>query len=93
MPIEEAVYCLTAKQADICRIPKRGRLVPGHYADMILIDPSCIGTSNTIRVSDLPDGSSRLTVNPVGLKNIWVNGVQFKKGNKPSGKVIKSYLT
>ena len=93
MSIEQAIYCLTAKQADICRIPKRGRLLPGHYADMILIDPSQIGTSDTIRVNDLPDGSTRLKVKSIGLKKTWVNGELFEKGNKPNGKVIKSFLT
>ncbi len=92
MSIEQAVYSLTGKQADICRIPKRGRLVPGHYADMILIDPASIGTTNSLRVFDLPDGSSRLSVKPIGLKKIWVNGVEFDKKNSPSGRIIKSFL-
>ena len=93
MSLEEAVYRLTAKQADICRIPKRGRLVPGHYADMILIDPGKIGTSDTERVYDLPDGSSRLTVNSIGLEAVWVNGKIIKKKNKNTGKIIRSFLT
>ena len=93
MSIEEAVYRLTAKQADICRIPKRGRLVPGHYADMILFDPMSIGASSSFRVKDLPDGSSRLSVRPKGIKRIWVNGTPYNKKSNPNGRVIKSFLS
>ncbi len=93
MSIEEAIYSLTAKQADICRIPKRGRLVPGHYADMILFDPNSIGISNSFRVGDLPDGSSRLSVKSKGIKKIWINGVPYDGKNSPNGRVIKSFLS
>jgi N-acyl-D-amino-acid deacylase len=88
--IEEAVNKLTAKQADICRIPKRGRLVPGHYADMILFDPNIVGTSKTYRVNDLPASSERLTVEATGLKEVWVNGKN--KNSYKAGRVLRSFL-
>ena len=88
--LEEAVNKLTAKQADICRIPKRGRLVPGHYADMILFDPKLIGSSKTYRTNDLPDGSERLLVDPIGLKEVWVNGKN--KNDFKAGRLLKSFL-
>lgn len=89
--LEEAVYNLTGKQADICRIPKRGRLVPGYFADMILFDPNKINTSAPYRKSDLPAKSDRLIVDPIGIKEIWVNGVN-KKSNK-AGKLIREFLS
>ena len=93
MSLEEAVYKLTAKQADICRIPKRGRLVPGYFADCILFDPTTIGCSQTKRINDLPDGSSRLILEPKGLHKVFVNGKEYiKNKTKPSGKIIKSFL-
>ena len=92
MKLEEAVYRLTAKQADICRIPRRGRLVPGFYADMLLFNPDTVGTSRTRRVFDLPDGSSRLKVDPIGIEQIWINGKNIKKTNG-SGRLLKSFLT
>ena len=88
--IEEAVNKLTAKQADICRIPKRGRLVPGHYADMILFDPNIVGTSKTYRVNDLPASSERLTVEATGLKEVWVNGKN--KNSYKAGRVLRNFL-
>ena len=88
--LEEAVNKLTAKQADICRIPKRGRLVPGHFADMILFDPNIVGTSKTYRVNDLPASSERLTVDAIGLKEVWVNGKN--KNSHKAGRVLRSFL-
>ena len=88
--LEEAVNKLTAKQADICRIPKRGRLVPGHYADMILFDPNIVGTSKTYRVNDLPASSERLTVDAIGLKEVWVNGKNIN--SYKTGRVLRSFL-
>ena len=92
MNLEEAVYKLTAKQADICRIPKRGRLLTGFFADMMLFDPEKIGTTKTSRVNDLPDGSSRLKVDPLGIKEIWINGKSHKDSSN-NGRVIKSFLS
>ncbi len=89
--LEEAVYNLTGKQADICRIPKRGRLVPGYFADMILFDPNKINTSATYRKDDLPAKSDRLIVDPIGIKEIWVNGVN--KNKNTAGKLIREYLS
>jgi N-acyl-D-amino-acid deacylase len=74
MNIEEAIYNLTGKQADIYRIDQRGRLVPGQYADMMLIDPDKIGISESYRVNDLPGGSSRLNIDGTGIHGVWING-------------------
>ena len=89
--LEEAVYNLTGKQADICRIPKRGRLVPGYFADMILFDENKISTSAIYRKNDLPAKSDRLIVDPIGIKEIWVNGVN--KNKKTAGKLIREFLS
>ena len=91
MSLEQAIYKLTGKQADICRIPKRGRLVPGYFADMILFDPNKINTSTAYRKDDLPAKSDRLIVDPIGIKEIWVNGVN--KNKNTAGKLIREYLS
>ena len=89
--LEEAVHKLTAKQADICRIPRRGRLVPGHFADMILFNPDSISVTKSYRVKDLPAGSERLKVEPIGLKEVWVNGKN--KRHYRAGRLLKEYLS
>ena len=52
MSLEQAIYKLTGKQADICRIPKRGKLLPGYYADMLLFDANEVGTSKSLQRED-----------------------------------------
>ncbi len=89
--IEQAIYKLCGKQADICRIPKRGRLVPGYYADMVLFDPDKVNSSMPYRVNDLPAKSDRLKVHPIGIKEVWVNGIN--KNIKPSGRVIREFMS
>ncbi len=89
--LEEAIYILTGKQADICRIPKRGRLVPGYFADMVLFDPNTIDASSSYRVCDLPAKSERLIVDPIGIKEVWVNGINTKL--KSAGKLLREYLS
>ena len=74
MSIEEAVYRLTGKQADIYRIDQRGRLVPGQYADILLIDKDKVGVTEPYKVNDLPGGAVRLTVDSIGLDGVWING-------------------
>ena len=91
LPSIRPVYNLTGKQADICRIPKRGRLVPGYFADMILFDENKISTSDAYRKNDLPDKSDRLIVDPIGIKEIWVNGVN--KNKNTAGKLVREFLS
>ena len=92
LSLEEAIYKLTGKQADICRIPRRGKLLPGYYADMILFDPEKVGTSKSIREADLPGNSNRLIVKPLGITGIWVNGSNYLHHNQHNGRLIRSYL-
>ena len=97
MTIEEAIYNLTGKQADIYRIDQRGRLVPGQYADMMLINPDKIGVSQTYRVNDLPGGSSRLNIDGHGIYGVWINGQRVLEDNSIvnreslPGKVIRGF--
>ena len=86
MDIAEAVHRLTGLLAKLYRIPDRGRIAPGAFADIILFDPARIGISKTRRINDLPAGASRLVREPVGLDGVWVNGTQiFDAGSYVGG--------
>ena len=76
LTLEEAVRAVTSRVADAYRIPGRGRLVPGAWADLLLFDPKTVGRGEKRRVHDLPTGASRLDTPPVGLHGVWVNGVR-----------------
>ena len=76
LTLEEAVRAVTSTVADAYRIPGRGRLVAGAWADLLLFDPRTVGRGEKRRVNDLPTGASRLDTPAVGLHGVWVNGVR-----------------
>ena len=82
--LEEGVRKLTSDPAAKYRIPGRGRIEPGAWADLVLFDPKTVGISALKRQKDLPGGGTRMLRDPVGVHGVWVNGVQVHDG--------KSYL-
>jgi N-acyl-D-aspartate/D-glutamate deacylase len=76
LTLEEAVRRVTSDVAAAYRIPDRGRLVPGAWADLLLFDPATVCRGPKRRVHDLPTGASRLDTPAVGLHGVWVNGVR-----------------
>ena len=76
LTLPEAVKRVTSDVADACRIPDRGRLAPGAWADLLLFDPATVGRGSKRRVNDLPTGAARLDTPAVGVHGVWVNGVR-----------------
>ena len=65
---------LTSDPADKYRIPGRGRIAPGQWADLLLFDPAAVGVSPLERAADLPGGGTRMIRRPRGVHGVWVNG-------------------
>jgi len=78
--LEEGVRRLTGDPARKYRIPGRGRIAPGAWADLLLFDPNTVGISKLERVSDLPGGGTRMIRRPRGVHGVWVNGAQVFDG-------------
>jgi N-acyl-D-amino-acid deacylase len=76
LTLPEAVKRVTGDVAAAYRIPDRGRLVPGAWADLVLFDPATVGSGPKRRVNDLPTGATRLDTPAVGVHGVWVNGVR-----------------
>jgi N-acyl-D-aspartate/D-glutamate deacylase len=76
LTLEQAVRSVTSAVAGAYRIPDRGALVPGAWADLMLFDPKTVARGPKRRVNDLPTGASRLDTPAVGLHGVWVNGVR-----------------
>jgi N-acyl-D-amino-acid deacylase len=76
LTLPEAVKRVTSDVASAYRIPDRGRLVPGAWADLLLFDPATVARGAKRRVNDLPTGASRLDTPAVGVHGVWVNGVR-----------------
>jgi N-acyl-D-amino-acid deacylase len=83
MTLEQAVQAVTSRPADLYRIPDRGRLVPGAWADLVLFDPATVGRGAKRRVFDLPAGAGRIDTPAVGLHGVWVNGMRVVDGDGP----------
>ena len=79
--LEEAVWQLSGRPAEIFGIAGRGRLAPGHAADLLLLDPARVGRGPKRRVHDLPGGAPRLTTDPLGVHGVWVNGTRVVGGD------------
>ena len=78
--LQEGVRRLTSDPARKYRIPQRGEITPGYFADLVLFDPQTVGLTNLERVRDLPGGGSRMLRKPLGVHGVWVNGVQVHDG-------------
>ena len=95
--LEEGVRRLTSDPARKYRIPHRGLIAPGKWADLLLFDPSTVGISALQRVNDLPGGGTRMIRTPRGVHGVWVNGLRVFDGVKYSsppdgaGRVLRAF--
>src|SRR3954447_4355688 len=80
--LEQAVHRLTAHAAHVFRIPERGTIAPGMYADLCAFDPDTVGVAGTDRVFDLPGGADPLLARLQGIEHVWVNGVPIRLDGK-----------
>jgi N-acyl-D-aspartate/D-glutamate deacylase len=80
--LEQAVHRLTAHAANVFRIPDRGALRPGAFADLCAFDPDTVGVAGVDRVFDLPSGADRLLARSSGIEHVWVNGEAIRLDGK-----------
>jgi N-acyl-D-aspartate/D-glutamate deacylase len=98
LALPEAVKRVTSDVASAYRIPDRGRLVPGAWADLLLFDPATVGRGPKRRVNDLPTGATRLDTPAVGVHGVWVNGVRIvdERGVRPDcgrpGRLLREFM-
>jgi N-acyl-D-amino-acid deacylase len=76
IPLEEAVRRLTSLPAANLRIARRGALVPGHFADVVVFDPATITDHATF------EEPHRYAT---GVRDVFVNGVQVLAGGEHTG--------
>lgn len=73
--LEDAVRRLTSVPAERYRIPGRGRLQAGYWADVVVFDPDTVHARAPERAHDLPGGEMRFVSRSVGMAHSLVNGV------------------
>jgi len=95
--LEEGVRRLTSDPARKYRVPARGAIAPGMWADLLLFDPARVGVSALEKRNDLPGGGARMTRRPLGVHGVWVNGLQVHDGVQYSplpdgpGRVLRTF--
>jgi N-acyl-D-amino-acid deacylase len=91
MPLEQAVRKMTARPAEIFRIPERGKLREGNFADIVVFDPQTVKEVGTF---------ADPRRHPQGIELIMVNGAvaygseallgREYAAEKPAGKTIRN---
>ena len=82
IPLEHAIWMLTARPAQVFNISDRGRLAPGLGGDVVVFDPDKIGASRLRRIHDLPKGADRLVSDATGIDAVVVNGTVLRREGK-----------
>ncbi|GAB2754320.1 amidohydrolase family protein [Streptomyces bullii] len=85
--LEQAVRMLTDDPARLFGLRGRGRIREGWHADLVLFDPERIGAGQATLVHDLPGGSPRLDAKALGVRAVWVNGVEAIRDDVVTGAV------
>lgn len=76
LPLEDAIRKMTSAVATRLSIPDRGVLRPGLRADIVVFDPNTIDDRATY------EDPHQLSV---GVKHVFVNGVEVVRDEKPTG--------
>ncbi|WP_339814703.1 D-aminoacylase [uncultured Imperialibacter sp.] len=74
--LAEAIRRLSSMPAENMGIRKRGRLLPGYYADVVIFDPATIQDHATF------ENPHQLST---GVTDVWVNGVQVLSNSEHTG--------
>jgi N-acyl-D-aspartate/D-glutamate deacylase len=90
--LEEAVRRLTSDTADLFGIRDRGRLVPGAFADVNVIDLDTLTLPLPEYVEDLPHGAGRYVQRSGGYEHTFVNGRSFMEHGEHTGELAGRLL-
>ncbi len=84
-PLEAAIRRLTSDTADLFGLCGRGRLVPGAFADLNVIDLENMTLPQPEYVHDLPHGAGRYVQRATGYEHTFVNGQSYMENGEHTG--------
>ncbi len=82
---EEAVRLMTSVPADLFGLRHRGRIQEGSVADLVVLDPRTVDAGPIQMVEDLPGGTSRLVADSIGVRHVFVAGVETVRDGAATG--------
>ncbi len=83
MTLQQAIYKLAKLPATHLRLPKRGELKVGNYADIVIFDPSTVRDHATY---EKPHQYA------TGVTDVFINGIQVLKNNQHTGAMPGRFL-
>lgn len=92
LPVEEAVRMLTSQPAELFGLTNRGVLKEGAHGDVMIFDPSSVGSEPARLVEDLPGNSPRLFAGSTGVVRVLVGGVETVVDGESTGALAGSIL-
>ncbi|MBO3681958.1 amidohydrolase family protein [Streptomyces sp. NEAU-YJ-81] len=76
LTLPEAVAAMTSRAADAFGLGGRGRVVPGAFADLVLLDPAMVADLATYRTPVVP---------PTGVHTVLIAGREAVRAGMPTG--------
>ena len=76
IPLEDAIHKLTGMPAELLQLKKRGGIMIGNYADIVVFDPA------TIRANSTYEQPHQLAT---GVSDVFVNGTRVLKNGAHTG--------
>lgn len=92
LTIEEAVRLLSDVPACLYGLRDRGRVAPGFFADLVVLDPDTVGPGTETTRDDLPGGASRLYAGSLGIEHVFVTGTRVVAAGRLTGATPGSLL-
>lgn len=90
--LEHAVQLLTSVPAALFGLRDRGVITEGAHADLVLFDPETVDSELLSMVDDLPAGTSRLYAGSLGVRHVWVSGVEVAQDGQATGRLPGNVL-
>jgi N-acyl-D-aspartate/D-glutamate deacylase len=92
LSLEQAVHLLTARQATELGFADRGRIAPGHAADLVIFDPERIDALAPQLVDDIPGGGRRFVQRALGIEHVMVGGRSVLEAGRATGETPGRFL-